>query len=120
LALLEGRLDEAQRLRAEARLIGARAQDPEAGHLTALQVTCGRFEQRRFADIDPRRILERGDRPQHRAAWAGFAACVLWEQGRPDAARAAGRPGGRGARHGAVRGTRGRGGGAEPPSAARP
>jgi tetratricopeptide (TPR) repeat protein len=87
LSMLEGRFDEAARLREQSRALGRQAQDPNAETFIHVQSVVALFEQRRFAEIDLDAILGVADWPAQRPGWGGFVAAVLSELGRHDEAR---------------------------------
>jgi DNA-binding SARP family transcriptional activator/tetratricopeptide (TPR) repeat protein len=85
-ALLDGRLDEADRLAGEALAIGSHAETVTAPQYYAIQLLAIRQEQRRMTELElPAREMVSAN--PHRPAWRAALAALLTEAGREDEAR---------------------------------
>lgn len=86
-ALLAGRLDEADRLAAEALSMGSHGENVTAPQYYAVQLLAIRREQRRMAELEgPARQLVATN--PDRGAWRAGLMTLLWETGRPQEAAA--------------------------------
>ena len=86
-ALLAGRLEDAERLAAEALALGAAAETVTAPQYYAIQLLAIRREQARMAELEaPARQLVASN--PHRVAWRAALAALLAETGHPEQARA--------------------------------